>query len=195
VSHADQTVVLTYAELAERLGIEVASAKMRTMRNRWHRVRGNDGLTRVHVPVSALETTRPSQKANPETPPPPGPLVAELLRQITDMQTRHAAELERLQHEQAAALDQLRQEHGTAVTQLRQDHLAELERIGQAQRDLADAHQGEIARLTEAQRGTDAGHQAEIARLSDAHQTETARLDKLITELRRPWWSRMFGKA
>lgn len=188
------TVPMTYAELAERLGIAVASAKMRVMRKGWHRVRGNDGLTRVHVPVSALETTRPSQKANPETPPPPGPLVAELLRQITDMQTRHAVELERLQHEQAAALDQFRQEHGTAVTQLRQDHLAELERIRQAQRDLADAHQGEIARLTEAQRSTDVAHQAEIERLRDAHLAEATRMEKLIGEMRRPWWSRWFGR-
>lgn len=192
---SDQTLVLTYAELAERLGIEVASAKMRTMRSRWHRVRGNDGLTRVHVPVSALETTRPLQKADAATPPPPGPLVAELLRQITDMQTRHDAELERLKLDHAAALDQLRQEHGTAVVQLRQDHADELERTRQVQRDLADAHQAEIARLTEAQRSTATGHQAEIDRLRDIHQTEADRLEKLINELRRPWWSRIFGKA
>lgn len=45
-------VVMTYAELADKLKIKPASAKRLVQRRKWHRVIGNDGVTRVHVPPS-----------------------------------------------------------------------------------------------------------------------------------------------
>lgn len=48
------TLVLTYAELAARLSIKPASAKRLAQRRKWHRVVGNDGVARVHVPLSAI---------------------------------------------------------------------------------------------------------------------------------------------
>ena len=166
----DETVVLTYRELAERLGIKPASAKARALRNRWHTTAGNDGLARVAVPVSALE--RPETAAEPKTEPPSpaAPMLTELLRQIVDTQAKHSAEMERVQRDHTADLDRLRSEHGAATAQLRQDH------------DAALVRQAET-------------HRAEIARLQHAHEAETARLMLVVEKLRQPWWRRWFGRS
>ena len=52
----DTTVRLTYSELAARRGISVASARRWALRRRWPKQIGNDGLSRVIVPVDALTT-------------------------------------------------------------------------------------------------------------------------------------------
>lgn len=46
--------LMTYAELAELLGIQAASAKKRAQRRKWRRIVGNDGVVRVCVPVEAF---------------------------------------------------------------------------------------------------------------------------------------------
>lgn len=48
------TELLTYRELAEKLGVKPESARKTAQRKRWKRVTGNDGLARVAVPVEAL---------------------------------------------------------------------------------------------------------------------------------------------
>jgi hypothetical protein len=45
------TYSATYAELAARLGIAVASAKTLVRRHRWQKIKGNDGCVRVLVPL------------------------------------------------------------------------------------------------------------------------------------------------
>ena len=52
---------LTYAELAEALGITPESANRLARRKRWARMKGNDGKTRVAVPEETL--------ARPDNPP------------------------------------------------------------------------------------------------------------------------------
>src|SRR4051794_8520652 len=54
---SDETVRLTYSELATARGITLAAARRMTLRHRWPKQIGNDGLSRVLVPASAL--TRP----------------------------------------------------------------------------------------------------------------------------------------
>ncbi len=49
------TESLTYKELAERLGIKLTSARRTAMRKKWQRIKGNDGETRVLVPLEVLE--------------------------------------------------------------------------------------------------------------------------------------------
>jgi len=49
------TEALTYKELAERLGIKLTSARRTAMRKKWQRIKGNDGETRVLVPLEVLE--------------------------------------------------------------------------------------------------------------------------------------------
>ena len=46
---------MTYAELAETLGIGADSARNLVRRKRWARQTGNDGLARIGVPVEHLE--------------------------------------------------------------------------------------------------------------------------------------------
>jgi len=46
--------LMTYAELAEFFGIQPASAKKRAQRRKWRRIVGNDGVTRVAVPLDAV---------------------------------------------------------------------------------------------------------------------------------------------
>jgi hypothetical protein len=49
------TFSVTFAELATRLGITVPSAKNLVRRKRWSRHAGNNGLTRITVPVAYVE--------------------------------------------------------------------------------------------------------------------------------------------
>src|SRR5215212_2612055 len=51
---SNETVRLTYAELAKARGITQAAAKRMALRHRWPKQIGNDGLSRVSVPASAL---------------------------------------------------------------------------------------------------------------------------------------------
>lgn len=48
------TLSLTYAELAERLGISVDGARMKVKRQRWPKTKGNDGAVRVMVEEEEL---------------------------------------------------------------------------------------------------------------------------------------------
>lgn len=50
----NDVVLLTYAELGDRLAIKPASAKRLAQRRKWHRVIGNDGSARIHVPLDAI---------------------------------------------------------------------------------------------------------------------------------------------
>lgn len=51
---------MTYAEFATARGITVTSARRMAVRYRWRKTRGNDGFTRLSIPLSAI----------PEEPPP-----------------------------------------------------------------------------------------------------------------------------
>ena len=57
---SDPVETFTYDTLAERLGISRDSARKLAMRRRWNRVPGNDGHTRVSVPVDALPVLAPA---------------------------------------------------------------------------------------------------------------------------------------
>lgn len=48
------TLMLTYVELAERLGISVDGARMKVKRAGWKKTKGNDGAVRVTVEESEL---------------------------------------------------------------------------------------------------------------------------------------------
>ena len=61
----DDTRSLSYAELADALGIKVPSARKLAQRKRWQRTLANDGTARVTVPVEALE--RPTDSPTPVT--------------------------------------------------------------------------------------------------------------------------------
>lgn len=63
------TISLTYRELADRLGVKPESARKAVQRKRWRRVTGNDGTTRILVPVEALPQSRDDAPDSPEDSP------------------------------------------------------------------------------------------------------------------------------
>lgn len=144
-----ETVALTYAELAERLGIEIASAKMRARRGKWHREPGNDGRTRVQVPVEVLNDTPPpppEASTSPPAAPPPDAAALAALREA------HIAEITRMEAMHKSVLDALRELH-----------VAEVMRIEAMKQRDREAHAAEVERIR-------ADHAAELARLMEAHQ-------------------------
>jgi hypothetical protein len=51
---SDDVVMLTYKEAAQRLGVQPDSVRRRARNRKWHRVRGNDGVTRVAIPSDVI---------------------------------------------------------------------------------------------------------------------------------------------
>jgi hypothetical protein len=124
-----ETVALTWADAAVRLGIEVGSVKARARRGRWHRVTGNDGRVLVHVPIAVLEQERVAKvDTQPEMPkqPPPGADIATILAAL---EAAHVAELVSLQQGAAAALERLRESHKAELKRLGAAHTAEADRL------------------------------------------------------------------
>lgn len=69
----DATRWMTYAEIADALGIGADSARNLVRRRRWSRQNGNDGLARIGVPLDHLEAHGgggPDSPANPPHDPP-----------------------------------------------------------------------------------------------------------------------------
>ena len=149
-----ETVALTYGQLAERLDIEVPSAKVRARRAGWRREPGNDGKTRVFVPVHVLAAemqseVAPAPPAAPVSAPDPAALLA---------QQASAALLAQLRADQAGELTRLAEAHKLALGALRDAHAAEIARLEAAQQRDREAHAAEIERLR-------ADHAAEIERV------------------------------
>lgn len=62
VTSADHSKWLTYEEAGRLLGVEPLSVKRRALRNHWPRMEGNDGKTRVAVPLELI----PLDPSDPE---------------------------------------------------------------------------------------------------------------------------------
>jgi hypothetical protein len=84
-----ETIALTYIELAERLHVQPESARKTTQRRKWRKYKGNDGLTRVEVPLDELP---------PPDPPPfvPGPTPEEIQMALRESHARLEAEVQYL---------------------------------------------------------------------------------------------------
>lgn len=85
----DDVRMMTYAEAAEILGVKLDSVKRRARNRRWKRETGNDGLTRIAVPVSVLPDT--SGDSPPDCPPDNTPDIREdvlrLEKQVSALET------------------------------------------------------------------------------------------------------------
>lgn len=62
----DDVKMMTYVEAAGVLGIKIDSVKRRARNRGWKRIKGNDGLVRIGVPVEILAL---SERDNPPDPP------------------------------------------------------------------------------------------------------------------------------
>ena len=105
-------MVLTYAELGERLSIKPASAKRLAQRRKWHRVIGNDGAARVRVPTQAIALGVPNDAApdiagdsTPSVVPDLSPRVAHLEGIVEGLRGQLAAERQRAEAAEARTKD------------------------------------------------------------------------------------------
>jgi hypothetical protein len=57
-----ETIMLTFDELAARLGQREASVRRMVRRKRWRKAAGNDGKARIYVPLAALPEGGPADK-------------------------------------------------------------------------------------------------------------------------------------
>lgn len=119
------TLSLTYAELAERLGVSVDGARMRTKRSGWPKVKGNDGTMRVTVEEAELTPAERSPNVRPAFTEQPNEQAAEQVRTLE----AHIATLK----EQVASMSE---QIGKAEAQAAQE------------RGRADAEREKVADLT-----------------------------------------------
>ena len=106
------TLSLTYAELAERLGISVDGARMKVKRQKWPKTKGNDGAVRVMVEEAELAPNERSPNVRPTFPEQPNEQVAE---QVRTLEAHIATLKEQLQKgETMAATERARVEDLTA---------------------------------------------------------------------------------
>ncbi len=94
----------TYAEIAERFGLEREAARQLVKRRRWPKWKGNDGQVRVSVPEDALsdqsETGPSIQEVGSEP-------VSDPVSDVSSVLSRH---IERLEAQFDAVRQELRQE-------------------------------------------------------------------------------------
>jgi len=55
----DEVRVMTYAEFAAARGVTILSARRTVQRYKWRKTKGNDGLTRISVPIAAIPAEPP----------------------------------------------------------------------------------------------------------------------------------------
>jgi hypothetical protein len=87
------TLSLTYAELAERLGIEREAARQLVKRRRWMKWKGNDGQVRISVPEESL-SDRSSPGLRPEDETGVDPVDNRIEAGVASVLNRHIERLE-----------------------------------------------------------------------------------------------------
>lgn len=178
--------IMTYADLEQELGLKPASARQLVRRNGWRRVPGNDGRTRIEVPVEEFERHLKSPVEAPVTEhendletPVESPFEAPLVTALTE----HIARLERGLEEAEKTLSAMtmeRDEARHAVAAVREEVLVARGHIEVLKVQLE----------AERERGVSA------ARRADELAADRDRWHEIATrapEPKRPWWRRIAG--
>ena len=97
----------TYAEIAERFGLEREAARQLVKRRRWPKWKGNDGQVRVSVPEDALGDRSETGPSIQESGSGPG---SDPVSDVSAVLSRH---IERLESQLDAVRQELRQEIAT----------------------------------------------------------------------------------
>jgi hypothetical protein len=164
---AMSTVAMTYEDLAEKLGITVASARRLVLRRHWTKTRGNDGRAVIQVPDEFLQRRDDERDDSPDdatpddadddatsvTPPTPvsDAAIAAMSAAVADVMTRLA----------------------TA-----QDQIVDLARkVGASEGELT-ALRGQVGDLRQ--------ERDKWAGLAEAHQKQLA--DMMAEKASRGWW-------
>ena len=189
------TTVLTFEDLARRLGVRVETARRMTTRHRWRKTKDNHGRALVHVPDEYLARRLTEQETAPGTSPGTGPETAPGTEPGTAHLAALMARLEALERELMDAVHKLgaaeeRAEGLRAVLDVEQRRCEEIaaraERV-ERERDRA------LERLEQAQ----AAHVDELLALREqmaavAHDRDRA-AEALAAHLALPWWRRLFA--
>ena len=137
-------IVLSYAELAERLGIGSDSARMRAKRKGWMTVPGNDGRTRVHVPPNELPEHPPERPEREADAGEQGAQLAELRAELTEERARAEGAL--LEAAELRAETRLLRE---ILERDRADRAREQDRADRLEAALAEARRPWLAKVIE----------------------------------------------
>lgn len=90
------TVVMTYQQIAERLGISVDGARMKAKRQGWPKTKGNDGAMRITVDESELVASNRSQNVGGTFPDQLAEQIRMLTEQLAKAESRADEERERV---------------------------------------------------------------------------------------------------
>lgn len=161
----DETILLSYDELAERLGINRESARQLTLRKRWARRKGNDGRARVEVPLDALPASdSPSHDPAEDT---------DAIRALT----RHIERLEQV-------IDKLEEQAGRF--ELERDVARDETRVAERDRDAARAQVEALQAVIETEKNLTSVERDRVADLK-------VERDRWRDQAQRSWWQRMVG--
>jgi hypothetical protein len=168
-----ETLHLTYAEIAERLGIEREAARQLVKRKRWPKWKGNDGQLKVSIPEEAL-SNRTSTGLRPDDETGADPVDNRMQTGFLPVLNRH---IERLEAQLEEALK--RAGDRDEVAKERDLLIAQIESLNDSTKIQVDALR---AALAAAERDRDRWHEVATAKPEQAAPAE-----------RRSWWRRLAG--
>jgi hypothetical protein len=169
-----ETLHLTYAELAERLGIEREAARQLVKRKRWPKWKGNDGQLKVSVPEEAL-SNRSSTGLRPDDETGPDPVDNRMESGVLPVLNRH---IERLEAQLEEALK--RAGDRDEIAKQRDMLAAQIEALNDSTKIQVDALR---AALTATERDRDRWHEVATAKPEQPAPAVE----------RKPWWRRLAG--
>jgi hypothetical protein len=174
----ENTLWLTYHDLAARLGIKPASAKRRAIDRRWPKRIGNDGRSLVAVPREIIEEASSEIVSDIA-----GEVTEEIASGIMALSNHLQTELEEVRRELRTAWAEAAKARDRAVKAE-----AEAELRGQAAIELRQELEATAAEL-----------RAKLAEATDARvraaaaEAEGKGLREALAEARRPFWRRWIG--
>jgi outer membrane murein-binding lipoprotein Lpp len=138
---------LTYAELAERLGVSVDGARMKVKRAGWPKVKGNDGTMRVTVEEEELAPNERSPNVRPAVTEQQNEQVAEQVRTLEAHVATLKEQIASMAEQIGKAEAQAAQERGRADTEREKvaDLTAQLLRLTGEMLAIQQAHQAQEA--------------------------------------------------
>lgn len=192
VSRGASFRLVTYADIEAEMGLKPASARQLVRRNGWRRLPGNDGRTRIEIPVEEFERALRSKSEAPldieetddETPITP-PVDSPLERALVTTLTGHVERLER-------ALDDAQ----TALSAVTGERDAERAAAFAAREDALVARgQLEVLRvqLEAAQERTAAADRRAEDAAAERDRWHEAATRSPEPAPHRPWWRRLAG--
>jgi chromosome segregation ATPase len=171
----------SYQELGERLGVSPEAARQKAIRGRWPRRTANDGKAQVRVDLEDVKATMPVRKPKDEEPADDRPTdVEQAVERESDTQTFAALEAH------IATLKAMA-ERSEQITNLERERANNEQARADRERDRADA---ERERMTAFVEQLQAANQ-EAAKDRTRLESDLGDLRRVVSELKRPWWSRI----